>query len=79
MVSSRRSDTANLPLVYPLFDRWEADAKFQGCFARFQKLFIRRLTSLRLWLPGHLEPNPTVEKQLRSTGPAARFADAIIL
>jgi len=27
MVSSRGSDTANLPLVYPLFDRGEANAK----------------------------------------------------
>jgi hypothetical protein len=34
MVAARRLNAANFPLVNPLLDRRETDAKLQSCFAR---------------------------------------------
>jgi len=66
MMPSRGSNTANLPLVDPLFDCWEADVQFQGGFARFQKFFVNSLMSLKSAFSGHLKSNRTVEELTRS-------------
>ena len=64
MVSSHRANAADFPLVNPLLDCWEADAKFQGGIARRQQLLILTFVSAGSVLPGHLERNPTVNELL---------------
>ena len=69
MVSSCRSDAADFPLVNPLFDGWEADAKFEGRFSRLEQLLGHPCPASRLAIPGHSGRNPTANTKARSMKP----------
>ena len=61
-MSSHRANTADFPLVNPLLDGWEADAKLQSGIARRQQLLISVCASSRLGVPGHSGRNPTANE-----------------